>query len=264
MAWLERDRQARSSFDWVLPYTKSVLCVALAVPEGPPGNVARYARGEDYHTLVRRGLHRVAAELAPACPKGTHFRVCTDTAPLIERDVAAQAGLGFIGKSGMLIIPGLGSHAVLGELLTDVDLAGPLPRKPDFSFSSCGTCTACLEKCPSDALVSAGLLDARKCLSYLTIEKRTDFTDEEARVLGGRVFGCDVCQDVCPWNRSRRDRHSEDPAEPVNLNPAELVSITQEEFDKRFVSSAIARATHPGLVRNARAALGQKGPGCQE
>lgn len=256
MSWLERDAEARRRFDSVLPYCRSVLSVAWKVPEGEPGNIARYARGEDYHTLVRRNLHRVASDLALSAPSGSHFRVCVDTAPLLERDIALQAGLGFIGKNGLLIIPGIGSHVVLGELLTDI-LMAPTAASIDATLDRCGECVRCLESCPTDAFVAPRQLDARRCLSYLTIEKRGPFSPEEEQALAGRLFGCDVCQDVCPWNSPLTASHI--PAslsrEPASLDPHELVGLDAETFESRFSGSAIWRATPLGLARNARAAL---------
>ena len=195
MAYLERDAAARMRFDAILPFTKSVVAVARAVPGTGPGNVAAYARGEDYHRVVRRHLKGVVDDLKPLAPKGTHFRVCVDTAPVLEREVAVRAGLGFIGKNGMLIVPGVGSHVVLGEILTDVALA---PSASPFTDGSdrCGSCTACLEACPTQAFVEPRVLDSAKCLSYLTIEKRGELSRAEEASLGGRIFGCDDCQTV--------------------------------------------------------------------
>ncbi|MCK6682990.1 MAG: tRNA epoxyqueuosine(34) reductase QueG [Thermoanaerobaculia bacterium] len=256
MDWLARDAAARQDFSHILPFTRSVLAVALLLPPGGPGNVARYARGDDYHVTVRRALHRIAAELAKSCPEGTHFRVCVDTAPLLEREVAVRAGLGFIGKNGMLIIPGVGSHTVLGELLTDVDL-GPssatVPEPAETSFSECGSCTACLDGCPTSAFKGPGLLDARLCLSYLTIEKRSDFEGGEADAIGETLFGCDICQDVCPWNGPPLKTAA------AQLDPGEIASLTEEEFDARFSHTALTRAGWRGLARNARAVLANRG-----
>lgn len=250
MAWLSRDAEPRASLESVLPWCRSVLSVARAVPGGPAGNVARYARGEDYHRVVRRELRRVADALRPLCPPGTHFRVAVDTAPVLEREVAARCGVGFIGKNGMLIIPGAGSHVVLGELLTDVEMTPTAPLI-DPALDRCGACTACLVACPTRAFVAPRLLDARKCLSYLTIEKRGPFTREEESWLGGRLFGCDECQDVCPWNEALPAGN----AGPVSLDPAEVAALDDAAFHARFASSALWRATREGLVRNAQAAL---------
>lgn len=256
MAWLERDADARRSFSSILPFTKSVLAVARAVPPGGPGNVARYARGEDYHAVVRRALHAVARELRPRFPKGSHFRACVDTAPLLEREIAVRAGLGFLGKSGLLIVPGVGSHVVLGELLVDVALAPTAPGV-DASLDRCGACTACLDDCPTDAFVGPRLLDARRCLSYLTIEKRSPFTPEEEAALGGRLFGCDVCQDVCPWNGplARPAPFEGEGAGAASLDAEEVAALDEPAFLERFATSAIFRATRDGLVRNAEATL---------
>ena len=257
MAFLERDAEARRSLSSILPYTRAVLCVAREVPPGGPGNVARYARGEDYHDVVRRELKSVAAVLRRASPAGAHFRVCVDTAPVLEREWAARAGLGFVGKNGMLIVPGVGSHVVLGELLTDLALA-PTASAVDATWERCGGCTACLDACPTGAIPSPRVVDARRCLSYLTIEKRTPFTPDEEPWLGGRLFGCDDCQDVCPWNAGPRWRDAL--PEPVaDLDPAAMASLDDAGFHALFARSAVRRATPQGLRRNARAALAREG-----
>jgi epoxyqueuosine reductase len=257
MAWLERDADARLGLDAILPYCASVLSVARAAPPGGPGNVARYARGEDYHRVVRRALQQVAAEMAPLCPVGTHFRVCVDTAPLLEREIAARCGVGFLGKNGMLIVPGAGSHVVLGELLTDVAMTPTAPLL-DPALDECGACTACLDACPTRAFLAPRLLDARRCLSYLTIEKRTPFTPGEEAALGGRLFGCDDCQDVCPWNSESSG--TDVAAPPASLDPESVATLSDDAFQRLFSTSAIRRATREGLVRNARAALRREKP----
>ena len=251
MAYLERDAAARMRFDTILPFTKSVLAVARPIPGVGPGNVAQYARGEDYHRVVRRHLKEVVEDLRPLAPRGSHFRVCVDTAPLLERELAVRAGLGFIGKNGLLIVPGLGSHVVLGEILTDVALA-PTAAPADPGADRCGSCTACLDACPTQAFVGPRVLDARKCLSYLTIEKRTPFTAKEEDALAGRLFGCDDCQDVCPFNEARG---SEPFGGAASLDPGEILALSEEGFRARFFGSAVWRATRDGLVRNARAAV---------
>ncbi len=251
MAFLERDAAARMRYDAILPFTRSVLAVAREIPGRGPGNVAQYARGEDYHGVVRRHLKAVIEDLRPLAPRGSHWRVCVDTAPLLERDLAARAGLGFIGKNGLLIVPGLGSHVVLGEILTDVALV-PTAAPADPGADRCGSCTACLDACPTGALVAPRVLDARKCLSYLTIEKRTPFTAAEEAALGGRLFGCDDCQDACPFNEAR----GAEPGGPAAfVDPGEILALTEEGFRARFFGSAVWRATRAGLARNAAAAL---------
>jgi len=256
MAFLERDSEARRGLDSILPFARAVLCVAREVPPGGPGNVARYARGEDYHDVVRRELKAVADDLREAAPAGAHFRVCVDTAPVLEREWAVRAGLGFVGKNGMLIVPGAGSHVVLGELLTDLALA-PTASAVDATWDRCGGCSACLEGCPTGAILSPRVVDARLCLSYLTIEKRSAFSAEEERWLGGRLFGCDDCQDVCPYNAG--PRYSGIVAgPPANLDAREASTLDDAAFAARFAGSAVRRATPEGLRRNARAALSRE------
>ena len=257
MGWLVRDAEARRTVESILPYAKAVLCVARDVPAGGPGSVARYARGEDYHGAVRRELKAVAAALRRASPPGAHFRVCVDTAPVLEREWAVRAGLGFVGKNGMLIVPGVGSHVVLGELLTDLALA-PTATAVDATWERCGGCSACLDGCPTGAILAPRVVDARLCLSSLTIEHRGELTPEEESWLGGRLFGCDDCQDVCPWNSG--PRWSEPVAEPpASLDPAALAGLDDAGFEALFGRSAIRRATAAGLRRNARAALAREG-----
>ncbi len=253
MAWLERDADARRRLDSILPFARAALCVAREVPPGGTGNVARYARGEDYHDAVRRELKAVVAVLRRAAPPGAHFRVCVDTAPLLEREWAVRAGLGFVGKNGMLIVPGVGSHVVLGEVLTDLALA-PTATSVDATWGRCGGCAACLEQCPTGAILEPRVVDARRCLSYLTIEKRGPFTAGEEAWLEGRLFGCDDCQDACPYNAG--PRWSDAVAEPAaSLDPAAAVALDDAAFEERFGRSALRRATPEGLRRNARAAL---------
>ncbi len=258
MAWLTRDFEARRRYESILPHTRAVLAVAREVPGRGDGNVAKYARGEDYHRVVRRHLRRVVERLRPLAPEGSRFRVCVDTAPLLERDAAARAGLGAIGKNGFLIVPGVGSNVVLGEVLTDVPLA-PTAPPADAAADLCGRCTACLDSCPTSAFTAPRLLDSRRCLSYLTIEKRGAFSPEEEASLEGRLFGCDVCQDVCPWNAA--DDPSGPPRGPAaSLSPNEIARLSEGEFRRRFFETALWRATWQGLVRNARAAL--RGEAC--
>ncbi len=251
MRWLERDLEARRRYDAILPWARAVLAVAREVPGRGDGNVAKYARGEDYHRVVRRHLKRVVDRIRPLSPLGSHFRVCVDTAPLLERDAALRAGLGSIGKNGMLIVPGVGSNVVLGAIVTDVALA---PTAPAAGTDICGQCTACLDSCPTNAFLAPRLLDARKCLSYLMIEKRGPLRPEEEAALGGRLFGCDVCQDVCPWNESQ------DPCGPprgpsASLPAASIAGISEEGFRSLFFETALWHASREGLARNARIAL---------
>ena len=205
---------------------------------------------------MRRELKGVVAVLRRASPPGSHFRVCVDTAPVLEREWAVRAGLGFVGKNGMLIVPGAGSHVVLGEVLTDLALA-PTAAAVDATWERCGGCTACLEHCPTGAILEPRVVDARLCLSYLTIEHREEFTPAEESWLGGRLFGCDDCQDVCPWNAGPR---WSEPSPGASLDPSPLAELDDDAFAARFARSAIRRATPAGLRRNARAALAREVP----
>ena len=254
MSYLSRDAEARRTLESIQAFTKAALCVAREVPPGGPGNVARYARGEDYHEVVRRELKGVVASLRRVSPAGAHFRVCVDTAPVLEREWAVRAGLGFVGKNGMLIVPGVGSHVVLGEVLTDLALA-PTANAVDATWERCGGCTACLDDCPTGAILAPRVVDARLCLSYLTIEHRREFTAAEESWLGGRLFGCDDCQDACPWNAGPR---WSEPSPGASLDPAPLADLDDAGFEALFARSAIRRATPAGLRRNARAALGRE------
>lgn len=253
MAYLERDAEARRTLGSILPFAKAAVCVAREVPPGGPGNVARYARDEDYHDVVRRELKAVVDAVRRASPPGSHFRVCVDTAPVLEREWAVRAGLGFVGKNGMLIVPGLGSHVVLGEILTDVALA-PTAASVDPTWERCGGCAACLDACPTNAILAPRVVDARLCLSYLTIEKRGPFAPEEESWLGGRLFGCDDCQDVCPYNAGPRWSDPV-PDPPASLDPSFAAGLDDASFERTFARSAVRRATPAGLRRNARAAL---------
>lgn len=261
MEWLERDADARRRFDSILPWARSAVVVAREVPGGPAGNVARYARGDDYHAVVRRELKRVADALRAAAPAGTHFRACVDTAPLLERELAVRAGLGFVGKNGLVIVPGCGSHVVLGVLLTDVEMEPTAPGAEAALAAApdrCGECRACLDACPTGAFLAPRLLDARRCISYLTIEKRGPFEPWEEGALSGNLFGCDACQDACPWNArpiARRSAEADPGLESLDLR--EIASMDEDAFEGRFGRTALRRATHAGLVRNAKALLGE-------
>src|SRR5438067_2777624 len=219
MAYMGRHADARRHPAAVLPEVRSVVMVGMEYgasrerqrPEGssqetPPvadapgspghGKIARYAAGPDYHDVLRDRLNRLLAWVQQQVP-GCRGRGVVDTAPLLERDFARRAGLGWIGKNTMLINKHRGSYFFLGALLLDVELT---PDEP-HTASHCGTCTACLDACPTGAFTGPGWLDARRCISYLTIELRTPMPEELRRGVGDWVFGCDVCQEVCPWNR---------------------------------------------------------------
>jgi len=265
MAYLTSQVARRSDLRAAFPWARSVLCVGLQYDTphpysiaAPPdrGWISRYAWGDDYHDVVRAMLDRVAERLRDEAPP-FEARAYVDTGPVAEKAWAAAAGLGAWAKNGCLLHPEHGSWFFLGELVTDLDLPADSPR-PDL----CGTCTACLEACPTGALVAPYVLDATRCISYLTIEVKGAIPEDRREGLGRHVFGCDICQDVCPWNRKRRRRGGSafEPREAA-LAPdlEELAGLDDEAFRERFRRSPVKRAKRRGLLRNVAVALGNAG-----
>jgi epoxyqueuosine reductase len=259
MAWMARGVERRTDPRSVVPGAVSVISLWMPYDPGPlgpvphdrpRGRVARYALGLDYHDLIGDRLRTFAQSLADPVA-----RAYVDTGPVLERSVAETAGLGWIGRNGCLISPKQGSYGFLAEVITTV----PLPVASAPHPPHCGTCTRCLPACPTGAIVSPGVIDSRRCISYLTIEHRGPIPRELRPLMGQWVFGCDLCQEVCPWNR-----HSQPSTEPtlaplpdrVHPDLVELLLLTQEEFSTRFRGSAIKRAKRYGLARNAAIALG--------
>jgi epoxyqueuosine reductase len=221
-------------------------------------HIARYARGGDYHNHLRRRVRKLAAFMR-TLGTGTRARPMTDDAPILERAWAARAGLGFVGKNGLLIVPGLGSFVLLGEVVTTLEL------RPDVPMAErCGSCTLCLDACPTGAFERAFVLDPRRCIAYLTIELRGAMPSDLRSSVGEHLFGCDVCQDVCPYNRARQgpvpSRYF--PLERWReLSLEQLVDLDDEQFRKLTEGSPLKRATRPGLSRNAVAVLaGRRDP----
>jgi epoxyqueuosine reductase len=275
MAYLATDEHVagRSDVRTLLAGARTVVVVALAYgKDAPPppaspdgivrGTIARYARGTDYHMVVRDRLQLVAAELVAAAGRPVATRVCVDSAPVAERELAERAGLGFSAKNTMVIAPGLGSFVVLGELLVDVDLA---PTPAPARDKSCGQCRACLDACPTGAFVDAFVLDARRCISYLTIEHDGAIPLELRPKLGAMIFGCDICQEVCPYNAAAPDRHA--PAAELTPRDADhahpdLVALAAAGANqlRRFVKrTALRRVDRRRLLRNVAVALGNSG-----
>jgi epoxyqueuosine reductase len=260
---VDRRRDLRVAFPWV----RSVIAVGLQYDTEPPystgvpatsdgGWISRYAWGDDYHEVMNARLDRLAAALA-GLAGAVRTRPYVDTGPIVERAYAAAAGLGAWGKNTCLLHPEHGSWFFLGELLTDLELPPDAPRT-----DMCGSCTACLEACPTGALPAPYVLDARRCISYLTIEHKGTLPEAGREALGRHVFGCDICQDVCPWNRRRR--HAGEPAfapRPGLVAPAlsELASLDDEAFRTRFRGSPVKRAKRRGLLRNVAVALANSG-----
>jgi epoxyqueuosine reductase len=262
MGYLERGRQDRLDPRRLLPGARAVVAVALSHGDGREDDptwapVARYARGRDYHEVMRPRLQSLAAFIRGAAGDECATRVAVDTSAVLERDLAARAGLGWIGKNTNLLFPGLGSYFLIGVVLTTAAL------EPDAPLADrCGTCTACLDACPTGAFAAPYRLDARRCISYLTIEHRGDIAEELRGELHGWVFGCDVCQGVCPWNRkATAPRHAElRPVAPFG-EVESLLALDEAAFRERFRGSAIRRTKRDGLLRNAALVLAGRAGG---
>lgn len=258
MDYLQRHGDARRHPSSILPEVRSVIMVGMNYrPRSPTGRISCYAHGSDYHDVLRERLRRLLDWLRQERPD-CRGRGVVDTAPLLERDFARRAGLGWFGKNTMLLNKRWGSFFFLGALLTNLELSCDEPH----IASHCGTCTACLDACPTHAFVAPGLLDARRCISYLTIEHRGDVPEELRHDLGDWLFGCDVCQEVCPWNRKAPP--GTEPAlqarpDLVNLDLIEILGLSEEEFRQRFRGTALWRAKRSGLLRNAALVLGNSG-----
>jgi epoxyqueuosine reductase len=229
---------------------------AFRLPPSAFGRVAAYAAGPDYHRFVWDRINALAAWLEAEVP-GCRTEAVADTAPLLERDFARRAGLGWVGKNTMLINPRRGSYFFLAAVLTDLELA---PDEP-FAGSHCGTCTACLDACPTNAFPEPFVLDATKCISYLTIELRSPTPLELREQVGNWLYGCDVCQDVCPWNRKESPGPVAFPRDPDLewLDPAELLALDADAFRERFKKTSLWRNRRAGLLRNAAVVLGNVG-----
>lgn len=245
----------------LLPSARSVLCVGrLYNTPGPAAHpIARYAWGAgDYHDVMRRALQAMVDELLGLWGP-FEYKICVDTAPLLERSLARQAGLGWIGHNTCLINQPAGSWFFLGEVLTSLELAPNTPPP-----GRCGTCRRCIDACPTQALVPDGpgrwRLDARACISTWTIEQRGVLPEEHRSASGAHLFGCDICQEVCPWNR-RAPHTTETAFQPLDLDPdlAEMAAITPEEFRARFRRTPLWRTKYVGLLRNVATVLGNSG-----
>lgn len=254
----------------LLPAAKSIVCVGKLYNTGFPhtrdfddpesGWISRYAWGADYHEVMRRGLESLVQRIGEVHAEPFEWKMCVDTAPLLERSYAQAAGLGWIGKNTCLVNQQQGSWFFLGEVLLSIAIApdGPPPER-------CGTCRRCIDACPTIAIVPADeggwMLDACRCISYLTIEKRGDIPDEIAHEeIQNHVFGCDICQDVCPWNR-RAPVTEEMAFAPRAFAPGlqETAALTEDGFRDRFRHSPVWRAKYSGFLRNVAIAMGNSG-----
>jgi epoxyqueuosine reductase len=256
LAYMRAQQDARSNPSRFEAWVRGAFCVALPyntrrelsahpISMGRAW-VSRYAWGRDYHNVLRARMGPAARLLRS---EGFRARICVDTVPILERSLAARAGLGFIGKNGLLIHPELGSYLFLGEILTDMEL----PEGPPVG-DGCGECTLCLKGCPTQAFVAPRVLDAGRCLSTWTIEHRGPFPPSTPS-LRGHLFGCDRCQEVCPYNREAplAEEPEFEPREPwFAPDPRRIEVMAEEDWDEATRGTAVRRARHDGLVRNAR------------
>ncbi|HEX8847717.1 MAG TPA: tRNA epoxyqueuosine(34) reductase QueG [Pyrinomonadaceae bacterium] len=264
MRWMERDPKERTDPRLHFPSARSVIVVALNyytphahTEDLATGKISRYAWGDDYHQVVGDKLRSLLAWIKEQWPEA-EGKPCVDIQPLMDKAWAARAGLGWIGKHSNLITREHGSWVFIGELLLNLELEEDTELVEDH----CGSCTLCLDACPTDAITEPYVVDSNRCISYATIELRApSIPDEVARHLEGWLYGCDICQDVCPWNRFEQE--SVEPRfEPrrgnVNADLSEILELTPETYAERFRRSAIKRAKLTGLQRNARALLEQR------
>ena len=260
MAYLERGAELRQDASRPEPGMRSALVVTLDYGgRQPSGPIARYARGDDYHRLMWDRLEELLAWVRAERGDAVHGRAYVDTGPILERDLARRAGLGWFGKNTMLIHPEKGSFFFIGSLFLDLVLEPDAP----FATEHCGSCTRCLDACPTQAFAEPGVLDARRCISYLTIELRGEIPLELREPMNDLVYGCDICQDVCPWNvkfavAPPADGVLSPRADRVAPEPRELLALDDAAFKARFGTSAITRTKRRGLARNAAVALGNR------
>jgi epoxyqueuosine reductase len=285
MSWLQRNAPKRVNPQEVLPGARSVVCVAASysvvqgcrlpvagaddAPAGPStcnlepatirpqGGIARYAQYTDYHDVLKAPLKTLADHVSRLGGGGTRSLWYVDTGPVLERDFAQRAGLGFTGKHTNLISRTLGNWVFLAEILTTLELEPDAPEK-----NRCGTCTRCITACPTQAITAPFQLDARKCISYLTIELKGAIPEELRPAIGNRIYGCDDCLAVCPWNKFAREgrlmrEHLRSDLQTPDL--IELLSLDEAAFKQRFAGTPILRTKRRGLLRNVCVALGNAG-----
>ena len=273
MGYLEGPRgEMRADPRTLLPSARSLICVgqvynaphrySTEADDPAAGWVARYAWGRDYHDTMKQCLHELARRLRESAE--FDYKICVDTSPVLERAYAHHAGLGWIAKNTCLINEQLGSWVLLGEILTSLELETDEPAP-----FRCGACTRCIDACPTDAFIEiespngpSHALDARRCISYWTIELKGEIPEDNRAEIGRHVFGCDICQDVCPWNRPARAATTNSlEFQPANAEPGleELAAMTPEQFNERFAGTPIQRRKYAGFLRNVAIAMGNSG-----
>lgn len=247
MDYLARHVRLRSDPRKVAPGTKSIIVIAARYPvnERAGKGFSTYARGLDYHNVLRKKLKRLA-EFIKAETRVSVARICVDSAPILEREWAIRAGIGWRGKQGQIVNLDFGCCLLLGELLVDIELE-PSPRVPN----QCGDCRRCIDACPTGALGEDGFVNARKCISYLTIEHKGEVPEDMRPLIGEALFGCDICTAVCPWNRFGNDKVMPELSELNMPTTEECISMAEKDFKTRFKDSAVFRACLERLQRNA-------------
>ncbi|MHA2610545.1 MAG: tRNA epoxyqueuosine(34) reductase QueG [bacterium JZ-2024 1] len=257
MEYMERTKEKRVDVKLVMPGVESILVGGInyysgeeKLPEQPFGRIARYAVGRDYHLVLREKWEKLAEYMTPLFP-ALQYKILVDSGPILERDYASLAGLGFIGKNTCLIHPRLGSWLFLGVMLVNVKLTPDAP----FAGHLCGTCRRCIDACPTGAIREPWVLDANKCISYWTIEHKGDFEENVEKMVGNWLFGCDICQEVCPWNR-KSPPTSEAAFLPHTVShylPLSEAEMEEPVFRVKFRESPIKRVKWRGWMRNLKA-----------
>ncbi len=261
MGYMHNHRPLRTNASVLHPGAKTVI--SLTAPyqpltlKGRNARIAAYAHGVDYHELLRDKLATLIQELEAFVGFSVNGRAITDSAPLLERASARKAGLGWVGRSAMLIHPDRGTYTILSEMLIDIDLR----EDAEEVRNHCGTCHRCVDACPTGAIRGDGTIDAKKCISYLTIELKSSIPRELRTPIGEQMFGCDICQAVCPWNRFADDVKMEELAprsELDTLDATDALELTRQDFNSLFKGTAIHRTKRRGLGRNAAIVLGNR------
>ncbi len=260
MDWMARTRDIRPDPRGYFPEARSVVCLAANYFRDEPLDytddeacISLYARGRDYHKVLRKRLRKLL-EFVQQLDPGAKGRICVDSFPLLEKPLAVRSGIGWIGKHTNLILKQQGSWFFLAELLLSIDL----PADDPFNEDHCGTCNRCQVACPTDALNEAYVLDAQRCISYLNIEHDGPIADELARDMGNLVFGCDICQAVCPWNRFQTETEEPDFKERLDDGQRQLealASLDQASFETLFAGTPVRRAGYENFMRNVKIAM---------